>query len=156
MKSVIEELGSIINEYSKKIAAISELEFSTKPLPNKWSKKEVLGHLIDSALNNARRFIVGQYDATPAKIVYDQDQWVSLNNYQQTDSKEVIDLWVLANKQIINILQKMPTNAYAKQSDTGKETQSLHTLEFLAVDYIKHLKHHLNQIISNSFDVVYP
>ena len=156
MKKAIEELDQIVNSYSKKISSISEEEFSAKPKPGKWSKKEVLGHLIDSAHNNTRRFIVGQYDAAPPKIVYDQDQWVSLNNYQRSDSKEVIDLWALANKRIVSILRKMPSSSYSKQADTGKETQSLHTLEFLAVDYVKHLKHHLNRIIPNSFDVVYP
>src|SRR5258705_1132 len=138
MKNTIEELNQIVEEYSKKIAAFSDTEFSAKPLPNKWSKKEVLGHLIDSAHNNTRRFIVGQYDDTPAKIIYDQDQWVSLNDYQQTDSKEVIALWKLANKRIMAILAKMPTPAYSKEVDTGKNSASLHTLEFLAVDYVKH------------------
>ncbi len=156
MKDTIEELEQIVETYSKKIAAISEEEFSAKPQPDKWSKKEVLGHLIDSAHNNARRFIVGQYDAAPPRIVYDQDQWVSLNNYQQTDGKEIIALWALANKRIVSILKKMPASAYSKQADTGKSTPSLHTLEFLAVDYVKHLKHHLNQIIPHSSDVVYP
>jgi hypothetical protein len=156
MKNIIKELREIIEVYSSKIAAIDENVFCAKPLPNKWSKKEVLGHLIDSAHSNTRRFICGQYEATPPKIVYDQDQWVLLNNYQQSDSKEVIALWALANKRIIAILEKMPASSYSKQADTGKNSESLHTLQFLAEDYVKHLKHHLNQIIPNSFDIVYP
>src|SRR5947209_18018190 len=113
MKDVIEELRGIIEEYSMKISLINDTEFSAKPLPNKWSKKEVLGHLIDSAHNNMRRFICGQYETTPPKIVYDQDQWVSLNNYQSADGKEVIALWVLINKRIISILEKMPSLSYS-------------------------------------------
>jgi uncharacterized damage-inducible protein DinB len=156
MEKIIEELRAIINAYSDKIAALDESVFSAKPSPGKWSKKEVLGHLIDSAHNNTRRFICGQYEATAPKIVYDQDQWVNLNNYQQSESKEVIALWALANKRIIAILEKMPASSYSKQADTGKNSESLHTLEFLADDYVKHLKHHLNQIIPHSFDIVYP
>src|SRR5437867_11378164 len=106
MKDVIEELRGIIEEYSMKISLINEAEFSAKPLPNKWSKKEVLGHLIDSAHNNIRRFICGQYETVPPKIVYDQDQWVDLNNYRNVPSREVIELWLLANNRIISILEK--------------------------------------------------
>jgi hypothetical protein len=156
MQNTIKELKGIIDEYSQKIASLDENEFSTKPTANKWSKKEVLGHLIDSAHNNTRRFICGQYEPSPPNIVYDQDQWVSLNNYQHSDSKDVIALWALANKRICSILEKMPVSAYSKEANTGKNEVSLHTLEFLAVDYVKHLKHHLNQIIANSFDITYP
>jgi hypothetical protein len=156
MKNTIEELSIITEEFAKKMEAIVDEEFSFKPNPNKWSKKEVLGHLIDSAHNNTRRFIAGQYDNIPSKIVYDPDLWVTLNNYQQADGKEIISLWALANKRIVAILRAMPQSRYSNQVDTGKNAPSLHTLEFLAADYVKHLKHHLNQIIANSFDVTYP
>ena len=147
MKNTTTELIKIVNDYSEKISVIAESEFSAKPLPNKWSKKEVLGHLIDSAQNNLRRFICGQYETAPPKIVYDQDHWVNLNAYQQTDGKEVIDLWVLMNKRIGAVLTKMPVTSYAKSSDTGKNSVSLHSLEWLAEDYVKHLLHHLHQLL---------
>ena len=156
MQTTIDELRKIITDYTSKVSAISEKEFSVKPLPNKWSKKEVLGHLIDSAQNNLRRFICGQYESSPPKIVYDQDYWVKANNYQQTDGKEVIATWKLINTRIATILETMPASSYPKECDTGKNSVSLHSLEWLAVDYVKHLKHHLNQIIPNSFEIVYP
>jgi hypothetical protein len=156
MQLTIIELNKIIADYEGKINGISESEFAAKPLSNKWSKKEVLGHLIDSAQNNLRRFVCGQYEPIPQKIVYNQDHWVNSNDYQQTPGKEVIALWVLLNKRIASILQKMPTAAYTRESDTGSNTVSLHSLEWLAKDYVRHLKHHLNQIIPGSFDVRYP
>jgi hypothetical protein len=156
MQTTIKELKKITNDYSLKIRDISEQEFSAKPLPNKWSRKEVLGHLIDSAHNNLRRFVCGQYEAAPPKIIYDQDYWVKANHYQQAESKEVIALWKLINSRIATVLETMPINSYPKECDTGKNTVSLHSLEWLAEDYVKHLKHHLNQIIPNSFDIIYP
>ena len=155
MKATVNELNKIVNEYSLRISTISDQEFSVKPLPNKWRKKEVLGHLIDSAQNNLRRFVCGQYESTPPKIVYDQDYWVKANNYQQTNGTEVIAMWKLINNQIAAILETMPSSSYPKECDTGKNSVTLHSLEWLADDYVKHLKHHLNQIIPNSFDIVY-
>ena len=151
MENVIRELREIISVYEKKINAIPEPEFSAKPLPAKWSKKEVLGHLIDSAQNNLRRFICSQYESQPPFIVYQQDFWVATNNYQRVPSADILQLWRLLNLQIADVLENMPEENYKKQCNTG----SLHTLEWLAADYVKHMKHHMNQIISGSFDVIY-
>src|SRR5258708_22540685 len=128
MKKITEELDQIIQEFSKKISAISETEFSAKPRPHKWSKKEVLGHLIDSAQNNLRRFIYGQYESTPPKIVFDQNRWVASNNYLESDSKDVITLWQLINKRIVAVLTQMPSSAYSMNCDTGKTTPQLYSL----------------------------
>lgn len=155
MNETISELLAIVNTYSERFNAFSEIEFSAKPNPTKWSRKEVVGHLIDSAQNNLRRFIVGQYESVPPKITYDQDFWVSANGYQNIRKADVIDLWKLTNYSIANVWKNMDPRNYSKQADTGKSSQQLHTLEWLASDYNKHMKHHINQIIPGSFDVIY-
>lgn len=155
MKNTVSELNSIVEAYSAKINNISDADFSAKPLPKKWSKKEVLGHLIDSGQNNLRRFVVGQYESAPPKITYDQNFWVESNGYQKMDKDSVIRLWKLVNQQIASTLTNMPAQNYSRTCDTGKEQVSLKTLEWLADDYVKHMKHHLNQIIPGSFDIIY-
>ena len=65
MKNTINQLELILGEYPALLTQISETEFAAKPLPHKWSKKEILGHLIDSAQNNIRRFVVSQYEEKP-------------------------------------------------------------------------------------------
>jgi hypothetical protein len=155
MKQTIEELSAIIDQYSQRLDHMSEDEFAAKPRAEKWSKKEVIGHLIDSAHNNLRRFIVGQYDETPV-IVYEQDFWVKANAYQKLEKKELVSLWRLMNRRICAVLEEMPHLNYSRQVNTGRDSVQLHTLEWLAADYLKHLKHHLNQVYSRAFDVVYP
>ena len=152
MQAVTRELSNILSEYSPKFAAITNEVFSEKPLPHKWSKKEVLGHLIDSAQNNLRRFICAQYESHPPFITYQQDFWVESNQYQSMEKADVIHLWRLINERIIAVLNNMAPEAYDKQANTG----TLHSLEWLAQDYVKHLKHHVNQIIPRSFNIIYP
>lgn len=151
MKSVAHELLNIVDEFAAKCDLIPDELFSLKVSPGKWSKKEVIGHLIDSAQNNLRRFICGQYETVPPRIVYAQDFWVNASNYQQMPKDDVIQLWKLLNRQIANILVQMPAENYQKQC----ETNQLHSIEWLAIDYVKHLKHHLNQVFAGSFDIVY-
>ncbi len=156
MKEVVNELNEIVETFAERIGTLSEAALSEKPLPNKWSKKEVVGHLIDSAQNNLRRFIVSQHAAAPPKIVYDQDFWVKANDYQSMAGKDVIALWRLVNQQISNVLTTMGSDKYLKTCNTSKEAEQLRSLEWLAADYVKHLKHHLNQVIKDSFDITYP
>ena len=76
---------------------MSELEVSERPLPHKWSKKEILGHLCDSAINNLERYIKIQYEPQPCVLTpYDQVQWVDIQDYQEISIEEIINLRLLS------------------------------------------------------------
>jgi len=155
MKATIEELTRVLNEMEPRIRAIDDLVFSAKPRADKWSKKEVIGHLIDSAQNNLRRFISARSEDRP-RIIYEQDFWVSANGYQSASKEDVITLWRLLNDRICVILATMPPSGYGALCNTNKGEPDFKTLEFLASDYVKHMKHHMNQVIAGSYSVVYP
>lgn len=150
MNTTASELLAIIDEYLPQLKALDEKHSSAKPLPNKWSKKEIIGHLIDSAQNNLRRFIVAQYEENPL-IVYKQDYWVSVNNYQSYALIDLIQLWYLLNQQICSVLN----NSSDEMQQRTCQTESLHNIDWLANDYIKHLKHHLHQILDLT-PIAYP
>jgi hypothetical protein len=57
----------------------------------------------------------------------------------------------LLNKHARIILRNIPTGGEQRECLTG----ALHTIEWLAQDYIKHLLHHLHQIL-NMDPVSYP
>jgi hypothetical protein len=121
-----------------------QIDWETK-LPGKWSKKEIIGHLIDSAQINLQRFVRCTYGQN-FKLVYAQDEWVAAAHYQDADIKEVLDLWILLNRQIIRVLSDYPADKLKTTCDTGKEAISLHSVEWLAADYVVHMRHHLNQV----------
>ncbi|HLK28472.1 MAG TPA: DinB family protein [Puia sp.] len=143
MNDISKQLTEIVETYIEKLKTVSEEEYAFKPLPNKWSRKEILGHLIDSAQNNIRRFVVAQYEDVP-KIVYKQDDWVSIADYQNCLTKNLIELWRLLNNHAAIILANMSEENASKKCETSN---AAHTLEWLASDYIKHLLHHLHQIL---------
>jgi hypothetical protein len=155
LQTTTQDLATIVNDYVAVFGRIDENELKAKPAPSKWSKKEVLGHLIDSAHNNYRRFIAGQYESHP-KIFYEQNFWVACNAYQEMNTTDLIALWRIMNERICVVLKEMNAGNEKSFVDTGKENESLHSIEWLAQDYVKHLKHHINQIQPKSFDIVYP
>ena len=146
MKELAIELGLVIQKYQDLLNSVSEQEFSKPQQPGKWTKKQELGHLIDSAHNNLRRFIVSQYENEP-NITYNQDEWVMASNYQNTSSADLVALWSLINKQIAGVLLNMLPANEEKLCNTGKEQPELRTLKWLATDYIRHMKHHLHHIL---------
>jgi hypothetical protein len=150
VKETARQLENIIDQHLPALLQIPEEEYSRKPSPAKWSKKEILGHLVDSAQSNIRRFVIAQYEDRP-HIVYNQDKWVVAMGYQQWDTRNIIDLWYLLNKQVCAILQNTPPGMYNREC----QTQALHTIEWLAADYVKHLLHHLHVVLDLE-PVAYP
>lgn len=150
MKETIAQLQGIIEKYQPLLQQLSEAELTAQPTTDKWSKKEILGHLVDSALTNQRRFMVGQYEENP-HIVYAQNYWVSASGYQDYNTNDLILLWVLINKHICAVLSNMKPELYSRQCLTSQ----LHSIEWLAADYNKHLLHHMHVIV-NMEPVAYP
>jgi hypothetical protein len=121
---------------------ISETDWNEKPNPDKWSKKEILGHLIDSATNNHQRFIRGQFENDPI-IGYDQNQWNLHSHYNQISAAHLISFWTVYNRHLVEVIKAMPEEKYLRKCLTG---ETPHTLEWLVDDYVKHLEYHLKQI----------
>ena len=142
MTTIAVELQRLIDKSLPQLKSIEEKYFTYKPSPQKWSKKEIIGHLVDSAQSNIRRFVVAQYEDVPT-INYNQEKWVKICNYQQWNSRILTDLWYLLNMQICEILKNTSVETAQRKCMTGE----LHTLEWLAVDYIKHLRHHMHQVL---------
>ncbi len=156
MKAIVDDLNLTIAGFMEKLRSIGESEMRAKPRPEKWSRIEVIGHLIDSAHSNLRRFVTGQYEAEPPHIIYDQNFWVKANAYQEAPVDTVVTLWILMNHRIATVLSQMDEKYYSKQCDTGRGDKNLHSIIWLAADYVKHMKHHLNQVIPGSYNIVYP
>ena len=126
------------------LIGIEDKIFNEKVKPDKWSKKEIIGHLIDSATNNHQRFVRGQFEEKP-KISYDQNQWNNYNFYQQIDRYQVINFWTAYNRQLLELIKRIPQENLQRECVVGEQ---LLTLEFLIIEYVEHLEHHLKQVVS--------
>ncbi|MCA1026069.1 DinB family protein [Cytobacillus kochii] len=147
MQKVVEGINHWIKTLPDEYNSMSELEISNRPLPNKWSKKEILGHLCDSAINNIERFIKIQYEEQMYVIQsYNQDHWVKVQNYQDRPLGEIVNLFQTLNKQILTIVKNVPSESLSKLCDIGNNQHK--TLEWLIQDYLSHMEHHIrNQIL---------
>jgi hypothetical protein len=143
MEEIVQNLAEAIDNFLK--IEQQNIDWDFKIREEKWSGKETIGHLIDSAQINLQRFIRCTYEQD-FKLIYAQDRWVAAAHYQNADIKEVLDLWILLNRQIIRTLINYPEDRMGVTCDTGKTDVQLHTVKWLAGDYVRHMQHHLSKI----------
>jgi hypothetical protein len=136
-------LEQVIMIVTPQLQRYTPAEAAERPAPGKWSKKEILGHLIDSALNNHQRFIRAQQG--PVEMPgYEQNFWVEAQGYQDADWETLIFVWAAINRNLARIMQLIPAEALQQTCRIGNNEPV--TLEFLVTDYLDHFKHHLRQL----------
>lgn len=146
----IQRLATHIENFPKQFTALPQAKRLAPIAPGKWSPQQILGHLIDSALNNLRRFTESQFLPQPFTVIgYQQDNLVVVNYYQELPSDHLLSLWQQLNRQIIYVVEKIPGEklAYTIIKSSGEAK----TLEWLITDYVDHMEHHLRQIFGPAF-----
>jgi hypothetical protein len=147
LRKVIDRLQEHINLLPSEFLKYREGELRRKPAPDKWSKKEILGHLIDSAANNHHRFVKAQFMPSPFLVErYMQNDWVEIQNYNEKDSQQLVNLWKVYNEHILYIMQNMPIKNLEIKLNAQNPSEQMDTLFFLMKDYVDHIDHHLKQI----------
>ena len=147
LQKVIDRLQQHINLAPSEFLKYPEGELRRKPAPDKWSKKELLGHLIDSAANNHHRFIKIQFMPQPFFVEgYAQNDWVRIQNYNEKDTEQLVNLWKVYNEHILFIMQNTPEENLKIKIKAEDAFENADTLFLLMKDYVDHMDHHLKQI----------
>ena len=108
---MVARFAAVSDAGTQRLSAISGSDAAQRAKPNAWSKKEELGHLIDSAVNNYARVIRVQYEADAALPGYAQDTWVERGGYQERDWQELIALWSALNSHMLGACRRVPPSS---------------------------------------------
>ncbi|MFY9608428.1 MAG: nitroreductase family protein [Blastocatellia bacterium] len=143
VKRAIEHLRSLIAVLPGRLRAITGEQAGAERAPDGWSRKEELGHLIDSAANNHQRITRAQIEGGLVMPGYDGDRWVAVHGYQNRDWQELIGLWRAGNRQLLSAAESSPDASWSNSLTVDGEEQ---TVGFVMVDYIRHMAEHLRHI----------
>ncbi len=148
------DLRRTVEDAARALLAFGDAKASQKPAPGKWSPKEILGHLVDSASHNHQRFVRAQFTEDLVFPGYEQERWVSAQNYQGAPWTELVALWRSYNLHLSRVIAGIPAPARGalrhrhnldeiawKTIPAGQPA----TLEYFLRDYVEHLKHHVAQ-----------
>jgi len=127
----------------------------------KWSPKQIVGHLIDSAANNHQRFVRAQFTNDLVFPGYEQDLWVTSQKYNEASWPELVQLWAAYNLHLSHVVSVMPEDVLTHARTEHNLDQiawtpvprtSPATLEYFVKDYAGHMRHHLRQILGERFE----
>ena len=124
---------------------IDEARSARPPAPGKWCAREILGHLIDSACNNHRRFVIGQGAGPIVYDGYEQDAWVGRQRYRDIPFRDIVALWTAYNRHLAHVMAASDPATLDRAGRAPGGSGEV-TLGFLMEDYVHHLRHHLEQL----------
>jgi hypothetical protein len=135
-----ERLSAVLRDAMPWLVTLSEAEASVPERPGKWNAKQVIGHLIDSAVNNLGRVVRMQIKPGQNLPGYEQVEWVSLQHYSEREWSQVLALWFALNEHMAWMVRHIKRDDLA---NVGSVAGTSLTLGFLIEDYVAHMLHHL-------------
>jgi hypothetical protein len=144
VKALGAELARLVDATQASLLTISEADSGTPIRPGGWSRKQVIGHLIDSASNNHQRFVRAVLQGSLEFPGYDQEDCIRVAAVQDMPWPGLIALWAGYNRYLAHVLAHLPEDALQAPCRIGSSKPV--TLQFLAEDYLVHLVHHLQQV----------
>lgn len=138
-------IREIISAAKSEFLKITPETASLKINEQTWSKKEILGHLIDSAANNHQRFVRAVQNEALDFPTYNQNQWVKVQCYNELNWFELINLFSFYNMHLSRIIEYFSPEVLGNLCNIGKSQPA--SLEYIIEDYVVHLEHHIEKIL---------
>ena len=144
MQPPVEALRHLLETVPAELAELSDATAAVKPSPEKWSPKQELGHLLDSAANNHQRIVRTLLEDQPAMPGYEQQRWVQAHAYQKRDWRELVDTWTALNRQLLMVAARVADSDWTRTCTVAGSVPV--TLTYVLQDYIGHMFNHLTHI----------
>ncbi len=154
-------MHAVLDAALPRLHRISDADSAVHAAPGKWSPRQIIGHLIDSASNNHQRFVRAAWQDDLVFPGYAQDDWVALQCYQDTPWEDLLTLWASFNRHIARVMTSVPEEVRMRPrvrhnlddlaSRPVPRTEPA-TLDYFMADYVWHLEHHLRQILGAEWD----
>jgi hypothetical protein len=142
-KNLSQSLLLAMDEARQAAERYDERAASVRLSPDKWSVKEVFGHLVDSAGNNLQRIVRLSLESKLDLPGYDGEGWVAVQHYADRPWSEVLALWNVLNLHLAHVIAMVKTEHL--EHVWHFEGEDL-TLGFIIEDYVAHMRHHVRAL----------
>ncbi len=149
MRDVAHALLAVVERCTPLLAAIPADEARRAVAPGKWSRQQIVGHLIDSAGNNQQKFVrLLAGDGPVAFAGYAQDAWVAAQHYQSAEWDHLVRLWRALNEHLAHVIAHADPARLARTITI--DGHGPFRLDFVMRDYVEHCRHHLGVVLPDA------
>ncbi len=142
----------VVEDFYAYLKSIDEEITKTKISEDKWSLREIIGHLIDSASNNHQRFVRLQFSDLLDFPAYDGEEWIRVEKFNKIEWPLLASLWYSYNCLLINIIDGIESNkmnnVWVKNEDEAIPLKELIHKYFVHLElHIEHFKKRLGELM---------
>jgi hypothetical protein len=153
-QQIASDLRSAVDEGVRLLSDVPESLTTVRAVEGEWCAREIVGHLIDSACNNHRRFIVNQTLATLSVEPYEQNDWITRQRYAEEPFADLVALWAAYNRHLAHVIEAMPDDVLCQPRGPAAGRgfayvpvdSATASIALLAQDYVGHIRHHFRQL----------
>ncbi len=109
-----------------------------------WTRKEIVGHMLDSAANNRQRFVRAAIHGSFVGPDYAQAEWVAAHGYSGQSWATLLDWWKVEHAILAATVDRIPEERFDASCTVGENAPV--TLRFVVEDYFRHQRWHLAQL----------
>ncbi len=111
-----------------------------------WTRKQIVGHLLDSATNNRHRFVRAGTESAQTGPQYGQDAWVAAHGYAEQPWPTLLAWWEAEHEILMAVVDHIAAERLEAIYAVGDDAPV--TLRFLVEDYIAHQRWHMKQLMA--------
>jgi hypothetical protein len=112
-----------------------------------WTRKQIVGHLLDSAANNRQRFVRAATEGAYTGPTYEQAAWVAAHGYDGQTWETLLRWWDAEHEILAAVVDLIPEERLEASCTVGANVPA--TLRFLIEDYLAHQRGHIAQIAAS-------
>jgi hypothetical protein len=141
LRSATAEFSTLLDLAAAQLPAVTD---TATQIDDHWSPKQILGHLIDSAANNHQCFVRGQLQRELITPGYAQREWVATERFNDREWNDLVQFWLAYNRHLLHIMSHAAPDRLDSIIRIGENDAV--SLEFVMIDYVSHMRHHLEQL----------
>jgi hypothetical protein len=150
LENISNDILKLLGELESILKHANINDIATKTNTQHRTVKQIVGHLCDSASNNTHRIVHLQYQNSPLIFpdyanLGKNDLWIKLQDYNNYDWEDLQALLKAVTKHVSHVIRNVDSSKL--QNEWISALNEHISLEAMIVDYPRHFKLHLDEIV---------
>lgn len=137
-ENIGDQLGEQVSEVERLLRPLDDTEALARYAPDKWSVKEVLGHLIDAERIFGYRLLrIARGDGTPLPG-FDENAYVPAGRFDERPLKTLVAEFHAVRESSRRLVDGIPPAAWLRRGEASGKAITARALAYIMVGHVAH------------------